>query len=100
MPIIGSSINTQADPEQYLWRAASKSVNDVTGELLQDNKLPYNLDHYKADRKNIAMSIFASGIIEPEMSIDYVKKFDGVDSILFGSSSRVNIERNIQLIQD
>jgi len=48
--------------------------------------------------KNIAMSIFASGALDASLSLDYVLKSEGVDSILFGSSRRENIEGNTRLI--
>lgn len=50
--------------------------------------------------KNIAMSIFASGALRAEGSIEHVRNFNGVDSILFGSSRRQNIESNVALITD
>lgn len=48
--------------------------------------------------KNIAMSVFASGTLGGSLSLDYVLGSDGVDSILFGSSRRENIEKNTRLI--
>lgn len=48
--------------------------------------------------KNIAMSVFASGALGGSLSLDYVLDSDGVDSILFGSSRRENIEKNTHLI--
>ena len=48
--------------------------------------------------QNIAMSIFASGALRAEGSVEYVRDFKGVDSILFGSSRRQNIEGNVALI--
>lgn len=47
---------------------------------------------------NIAMSVLASGALRPEESVTYVRKFSGVDSILFGSSSKKNIEATVALI--
>lgn len=48
--------------------------------------------------KNIAMSVFASGALDSGLSLDYVLDSEGVDSILFGSSRRENIEQNTRLI--
>ncbi|MFM2056582.1 MAG: hypothetical protein RLY71_967 [Pseudomonadota bacterium] len=48
--------------------------------------------------KNIAMSIFASGALGAIAAVEYVRDFPGLDSILFGSSRRQNIETNIALI--
>lgn len=48
--------------------------------------------------KNIAMSVFASGALKGNLSLDYVLGSKGIDSILFGSSRRENIEQNTRLI--
>jgi hypothetical protein len=48
--------------------------------------------------KNIAMSVFASGALAADESIAYIHKFSGVDSVLFGSSSKKNIEATVALI--
>ena len=48
--------------------------------------------------KNVAMSVLASGTLDPAAAIEYVRDFDGVDSILFGSGRRQNIEANVALI--
>lgn len=47
--------------------------------------------------KNIAMSVLASGILSPRAAIEYVRDFHGVDSIVFGSGRRQNIEANVAL---
>jgi len=46
----------------------------------------------------IAMSVFASGAIPPAEAIDWVCGLEGVESILFGASSRGNIHRTKELI--
>lgn len=48
--------------------------------------------------RNIAMSVFASGILDPKDSINYITKSIGVDSVLFGSSRQANIVANVDLI--
>lgn len=48
--------------------------------------------------RNIAMSVFASGMLRPEGSVEHVRDFKGVDSLLFGSSRRQNIEANVSLM--
>lgn len=48
--------------------------------------------------KNVAMSVLASGALSAVESVDYVRRFQGVNSILFGSSRKSNIESNIALI--
>ena len=47
----------------------------------------------------IAMSVLASGAIPPKEAIDYVCNLEGVDSILFGASSRGNIQNTKELIE-
>lgn len=48
--------------------------------------------------RNIAMSVLASGALRADESVTYVRKFLGVDSILFGSSSKKNINATVALI--
>ena len=48
----------------------------------------------------IAMSIFASGAIPPREAIEYVCGLDGVESIVFGASSRANIRQTSRLIRE
>ena len=47
----------------------------------------------------IAMSIFASGAIHPQEAIEYVCGIEGVQSIVFGASSRGNIQNTKELIE-
>lgn len=46
----------------------------------------------------IAMQVFAAGAIPPKEAIAYVSSLSGVESILFGASSRGNIKQSKQLI--
>lgn len=46
----------------------------------------------------IAMSVFASGSIEPEAALEYVCRFPGIESIVFGASSHRNIAQTRQLV--
>jgi hypothetical protein len=48
--------------------------------------------------KNIAMSIFASGALGGEKSLDFVLNAKGVNSLVFGSSSQTNIKTNVDRI--
>lgn len=63
---------------------------------------PSNYDVVKSfasgKSKNIAMSVFASGVLGGSQSLDYVLGSDGINAILFGSSRRENIENNTRLI--
>jgi len=47
----------------------------------------------------IAMSVFASGAIPPKEAIEFVCNIDGVQSIVFGASSRGNIQNTKELIE-
>ncbi len=46
----------------------------------------------------IAMSVLASGAIPPREAIEYVANLKGVESIVFGASSRANIRQTNDLI--
>jgi len=46
----------------------------------------------------IAMQVFAAGALPPKEALEYVCKLDGVESILFGASSRGNIKQSKGLI--
>lgn len=48
----------------------------------------------------IAMSVLASGAIPPRDAIDYVCAQAQIESILFGASSRGNIENTVSLIRE
>ncbi len=47
----------------------------------------------------VAMSVFASGAIPPEEALDYVCGQRRIESIVFGASSRRNIEQTVGLIR-
>jgi len=55
-----------------------------------------------AEKKNrvIAMQIFGGGFISPKEAVDYVVSLNGVESILFGASSAVNIRQTIDWIKN
>jgi len=46
----------------------------------------------------IAMQVLAAGAIPPKEAIEYVAQLDGIDSILFGASSKINISNTKELI--
>lgn len=47
----------------------------------------------------VAMSVFASGAIQPKEALEYVCKQPNIKSIVFGASSRNNIRQTRQLIE-
>ena len=46
------------------------------------------------------MSIFASGAISPREAVEYVCAQPKIESLLFGASSRANIENSVALIRE
>ncbi len=46
----------------------------------------------------IAMQVFAAGTIPPKEALQYVCDMDGIESILFGASSRANIKNTKELV--
>jgi hypothetical protein len=46
----------------------------------------------------IAMQVFAAGTIPPKEALEYVCQMSGIESILFGASSRSNIKNTKELI--
>ena len=47
----------------------------------------------------VAMSVFASGAIRPDEAIEWVASLPNIESIVFGASSRVNIESTAGLVR-
>jgi len=47
----------------------------------------------------VAMSVFASGAIAPEEAIEWVTSLPNIESIVFGASSRANIEATAGLVE-
>jgi hypothetical protein len=47
----------------------------------------------------IAMSVFASGAIHPDEAVAWVTSLPNVESIVFGASSRANIESTVELVE-
>jgi len=63
------------------------------------------VDAYKkaiaeTDARVVAMSVFASGAIPPKEAIEWVCNLDGLDSIVFGASSKGNIVHSKALIDE
>jgi hypothetical protein len=48
----------------------------------------------------IAMSVFASGAIEPREAIEWVCSLPNVEAIVFGASSSANIRRTRDLVAE
>jgi hypothetical protein len=63
------------------------------------------IDAYKeviksGDCRVIAMSVLASGAIPPREAIEWVCSLEGLDSIVFGASSKANIESTKNMIDE
>ena len=52
----------------------------------------------KGTSKTIAMSIFASGAIDPREAITYINSLSGIESVLFGASSRAHIQSTFDML--
>jgi hypothetical protein len=48
----------------------------------------------------IAMQVFAGGSLQPKEALNYICRLPNIESILFGASSRRNIQQTISLIRD
>jgi hypothetical protein len=46
----------------------------------------------------IAMQVYAAGAIRPEEALDYVCRLKGVESILFGASTKPHIQQTYNLV--
>jgi hypothetical protein len=46
----------------------------------------------------MAMQVLAAGAIPPKEALEYVSKIDGIESILFGASSRAHIAQSKEYI--
>jgi hypothetical protein len=46
----------------------------------------------------IAMQVYAAGAIRPSEALDYVCRLKGVESILFGASTKAHIEQTYDLV--
>jgi len=58
-------------------------------------------EKYLQDRefRPIAMQVLAAGALRPKEAIEYLGKFPKIESVLFGASSKANIEETKNLIE-
>lgn len=71
---------------------------NVAGFRMNPSRAEVEASFGNGRSRNIAMSVLASGVLDPAQSVAYVRDFAGVSSILFGSSRKQNIESNVALI--
>ena len=75
------------------------SINKI-GYLMSPDKDSYEKTINNKPFRAMAMSIFASGAILPKEAIEYVARQHKIRSIVFGASSRKNIEETKRIIEE
>lgn len=73
------------------------SVNKK-GYLMSPDVASYERIIKEKEFRPLAMSILASGAIPPREAVEYIATLGGVKSIVFGASSKANIENTCSLI--
>ena len=74
------------------------SINKI-GYLVNPNLQAYEKTLKEHDFRPMAMSIFASGAIEPNEAIKYICKTLGIKSVVFGASNKQHILATKKLIE-
>lgn len=74
------------------------SINKVGFRMSGGEELYRKTLHTKKLRA-IAMQIFAGGAIPPREAINYISSLPNISSILFGASSKTNIQETVSLIK-
>ena len=70
-----------------------------SGYLMNPSRQSYEAVVSGRQNRFIAMSVFASGAVRPEEAVEYVERFEGVEAVLFGASSKEHIEETARLFQ-
>lgn len=73
------------------------SINKV-GFRMSGGKAAYEETLKTKQFRAIAMQVLAGGAVPPKEAIEYVCSLPNVESILFGASSKINIEETVSLI--
>jgi len=47
----------------------------------------------------VAMQVLAAGALKPQEAIEYLSRFDKIESVLFGASSKIHIQETKELIE-
>lgn len=74
------------------------SINKV-GYLMNPDKVSYEETIKTKPFRPMAMSIMASGAVEPKEAIEYVTNQKNIKSIVFGASSKAHIEETKRMIE-
>lgn len=69
------------------------------GYLMNPSRESYEAVVSKDKQRFVAMSVFASGAVPAEQAVEYVERFNGVEAVLFGASSKEHIEETVRLFQ-
>ncbi len=70
-----------------------------SGYLMNPSRESYEAVISRRRGRFVAMSVFASGAISPEEAVEYVGRFENVEAVLFGASSKDHIEQTVRLFQ-
>ena len=74
------------------------SINKI-GYFMNPDKVSYEETIRTKPFRPIAMSIMASGAVKPKEAIEYVTNQKNIESIVFGASSKANIEETKRFIE-
>jgi len=74
------------------------SINKI-GYLMNPDKVSYEETIRTKSFRPMAMSIMASGAVEPKEAIEYVTSLKNIKSIVFGASSKAHIQETKDLIE-
>lgn len=75
------------------------SINKI-GYMMNPDKVSYEETIRTKPFRPMAMSIMASGAVEPKEAIEYVTNQKNIKSIVFGASSKAHIEETKRMIED
>lgn len=69
------------------------------GYLMNPSRESYEAVLSSRNNRFVAMSVFASGAVPAQQAVDYVRRFEGIEAVLFGASSKEHIEETTRLFQ-
>ena len=75
------------------------SINKI-GFRMSGGKQLYEKYLQEKEFRPIAMQVLAAGALNPKDAIDYLAQFPKIESVLFGASSKVQIEETKMLIEE
>ncbi len=74
------------------------SINKI-GFRMSGGKEIYEKYLLEKQFRPIAMQVLASGALKPKEAIEYLGRFPGIESVLFGASSKIHIEETKKTIE-